>query len=317
MLAQVLIVAFVLCLGLTAATLLVSRQLLSTYDSEFLRHHFYYLVAFHAFAFYGLWGQVLARGLLSLVAVDSAVIEVVAGFLPVLGVPFLFISWLMLLAMAFSMFGKAVRTVWLSLHAVAFLALLLAAWIAVTLLQADPALPVANLPFIEAATMIGVELLYFSAFAVIAWRLGADAEADKRRILLRFAALLLGAFAARSLLAALVLVDVRLGALALLAYFASNLPSLLYLRANGDRLFAPVKAEQATKAGVEHVLDRHGVTRRERQIVEKICLGKTNKQIAEELFISVQTVKDHTHRIYGKIGVGSRMQLVQLLNAAK
>lgn len=65
------------------------------------------------------------------------------------------------------------------------------------------------------------------------------------------------------------------------------------------------------------MLDRCGVTRRERQIVEKICLGKTNKQIAEELFISVQTVKDHTHRIYGKIGVGSRMQLVQLLNAAK
>ena len=104
---------------------------------------------------------------------------------------------------------------------------------------------------------------------------------------------------------------------ALLAYFASNLPPLLYLRANADRLFAPVKAEQATKAGVEHVLDRYGVTRRERQIVEKICLGKTNKQIAEELFISVQTVKDHTHRIYGKIGVGSRMQLVQMMNAAK
>ena len=317
MLAQVLIVTFVLCLGLTAASLLVSRQLLSTYASEFLRLHFFYLVAFHAFAFYGLWGHVLARGLLSLIAVDSAVIEIVAGLLPVLGVPFLFISWLMLLGMAFSMFGKTVKTAWLLVHVVAFLALLLAAWGAISLLQADPPLPAANLPLIEAAAAIGVELLYFSAFLVIAWRLGAGAERDKRRIWLAFSGLLFGAFAARSLLASLVLVDARLGALALLAYFASNLPSLLYLRANADRLFAPVKAEQATPAGVEHVLDRYGVTRRERQIVEKICLGKTNKQIAEELFISVQTVKDHTHRIYGKIGVGSRMQLVQVMNAAK
>ena len=81
--------------------------------------------------------------------------------------------------------------------------------------------------------------------------------------------------------------------------------------------FAPVKAEQATKVGIEHALDRYGVTKRERQIVEKICLGKTNKQIAEELFISLQTVKDHTHRIYSKIGINSRMQLVQLMNAAK
>lgn len=317
MLAQVLIVTFVLCLGLAAACMLVSRQLLSTYASEFLRHHFYYLVAFHAFAFYGLWGQVLARGILSLIGANPAVVEVVAGLLPVLGVPFLFVSWLMLLGMAFSMFGQAVKTAWLSVHVAAFFILLLAAWAAISLLQADPPLPVANLPLVEAGAVIGVELLYFTAFLAIAWRLGAGAEAEKRRILLTFALLMFGAFAARSLLAGLVLVDMRLSAVALLAYFASNLPSLLYVRANADRLFAPVKAEQATKDGVEHVLDRYGVTRRERQIVEKICLGKTNKQIAEELFISVQTVKDHTHRIYGKIGVGSRMQLVQVLNAAK
>lgn len=108
-----------------------------------------------------------------------------------------------------------------------------------------------------------------------------------------------------------------MGAVALLAYFASNVPPLLFLRSNADRLFPPVKAEQPTKAGVERLLARCGFTRRERQIVEKICHGKTNKQIAEELFISVQTVEDHTHRIYGKVGVGSRMQLVQRLNAAK
>jgi DNA-binding NarL/FixJ family response regulator len=31
----------------------------------------------------------------------------------------------------------------------------------------------------------------------------------------------------------------------------------------------------------------------------------------------LQTVKDHTHRIYSKIGVNSRMQLVQMMNIAK
>lgn len=250
MLAQVLIVTFVLCLGLAALSILVSRQLLSTYASELLRHHFFYLAAFYAFAFYGLWGQVLARGLLSLVDVDGAVVEIVAGLLPVLGVPFLFVSWLMLLAMAFSMFGRSVKTQWLSIHVVALFALLVAAWAAISLLQADPPLPATNLPLIEAAAMIGVELLYFAAFFVVAWRLGAGAEADKRKIMLTFAALMCAAFVARSLLASLVLVDVRLSPVALLAYFASNVPPLLFLRANADRLFAPVKAEQATKAGV-------------------------------------------------------------------
>ena len=317
MFALALIVTFVLCLGLTAATVLVSRQLLSTYASEFLRHHFYYLAAVHAFAFYGLWGQILTRAVLGVVDTEVAVVNLVAVFVPVLGVPFLFVSWAMLVNMAGSMFGKAIKPRWHAVHLVVFGLLLLGAWTAVARLQAEPASPLDILGLIEAAALIGVELLYFAAFLVLVWRFRVVAEGDKRRVLLVFSALLCGAFVARSLLASLVLIDIRLGAVGLLVFHGSNLPALLYLRANADRVFAPVKAEHATKQGMEHVLDHYGVTKRERQIVQKICLGKTNKQIAEELFISLQTVKDHTHRIYSKIGVNSRVQLVQMMNVAK
>ena len=317
MLALVLVVTFVLCLGLTAATVLVSRQLHSTYASEFLKHHFYYLAAVHAFAFYGLWGQVLTRGVLAAVDTDAAVVNVVAVFVPVLGVPFLFVSWAMLVNMAGSMFGRTIEPKWHSAHVVVFGLLLLGAWTAIARMQAEPASPLDVLGVIEAAAMIGIELLYFSAFLILVLRFRVVAEGDKRRVLLVFSGLLCGAFVARSLLAALVLVDIRLGAIGLLAFHGSNLPALLYLRANADRVFPPVKAEHATKQGMEHVLDHYGVTKRERQIVQKICLGKTNKQIAEELFISLQTVKDHTHRIYSKMGVNSRVQLVQMMNTAK
>ena len=316
MFAQILILTFIFCLGLTVASVLISRQMLATYGAEFHRNHFYYLAAFHAFAFYSLWGQVLTRAVLAATGADAAVIELVAGFLPVFGVPFLFVSWLMLLSMAFSMFGKVFQTRWLLLHTGFFLVSLLGAWVAVRVLQGEEAAPVANLGLIEAGTMIGVELLYFAGFLALVVRLGAGFDGDKRRILLRFSALVFAGFAARSLLAGLVLVDVRLSPVTLLAYFASNLPALLYLRANADRAFQPVKAEQASKVGMEHVFERYGVTKRERQIVQKICLGKTNQQIANELFISLQTVKDHTHRIYSKIGINSRMQLVQMMNAA-
>jgi DNA-binding CsgD family transcriptional regulator len=316
MFAQILILTFVFCLGLTAATMLISRQLLSTYAAEFHRHHFYYLAAFHAFAFYSLWGQVLARALLASTDADAAVIELVAGFLPVFGVPFLFVSWLMLLSMAFSMFGKVFKTRWLLLHTGVFLGALLGAWVVFRVLQGDAASAVPNLGLIEAGTMIGAELLYFGGFLALVVRCGAGYDRDKRRILSRFSALLFAGFAARSLLAGLALVDIRLSPVTLLAYFASNLPALLYLRASADRAFQPVKAVQVSNAGMEHMFERYGVTKRERQIVQKICLGKTNQQIANELFISLQTVKDHTHRIYSKIGINSRMQLVQLMNSA-
>jgi DNA-binding CsgD family transcriptional regulator len=316
MLAQILVVTFVLCLALAAASLLLSRQLVTSYASELLRHHFYYLGAFYAFVFYGLWGQVLARGLLASLGTNTEVVEVVAGFIPMLGVPFLFVSWLMLVSMAFSMFGRTVGALWIWIHVGAFLLVLLGVWLGVAWAQ-EELTPAGNLGLVEALVMIALELGYFLGFLVLVWRLGSGFDPVKRRVLLTFAGLLFGAFVARSLLAGLVLVDVRLGAVALLGYFASNLAPLLYLRANADKAFEPMRAAEASPLGMEHVFERYGITRRERQIVEKVCLGKTNKQIADELFISLQTVKDHTHRIYSKIGINSRMQLVQVMNAAK
>ena len=44
----------------------------------------------------------------------------------------------------------------------------------------------------------------------------------------------------------------------------------------------------------------------------EICKGKTNQQIADDLFITLQTVKDHTHNIYKKVKVKNRVQLSQL-----
>ena len=55
------------------------------------------------------------------------------------------------------------------------------------------------------------------------------------------------------------------------------------------------------------------ISKREAEIVLEICTGKTNKAISEKLFITLQTVKDHTHRIYTKTGVKSRVQLANLV----
>lgn len=310
----ILIVTFVFCLAIAAAAALIGHQLISTYDTNFHKHYFYYLVAFYAFAFYGLWGQVLLEALLASLETETAVIETVASFLPVLGVPFLFVSWLMLINMAYSMHGRAMRPTVLSLHALALVLVLLGAWLLITLLATGSSVSTENLRLFEAIGLIGVELAYFAAFGAIVSRSTTGARERKDRVLGVFALLLLSGFLARALVGGLVAFDVRFTAPALLAYFASNFPPLFYLRSRSDDAFEPVKAEDASSAGMEQIFDRYGITKRERQIVQKICLGKTNQQVADELFIGLQTVKDHTHRIYSKIGIKSRMQLVQLMN---
>ena len=48
---------------------------------------------------------------------------------------------------------------------------------------------------------------------------------------------------------------------------------------------------------------------REREIVQLVAQGFRNREIGEKLFISEQTVKNHIHNIFDKIGVSDRLEL--------
>lgn len=54
------------------------------------------------------------------------------------------------------------------------------------------------------------------------------------------------------------------------------------------------------------------LTAREREVLERIARGLTNKEIARELDISPATVKVHVERIIGKLGVADRTQAAVL-----
>jgi len=55
-----------------------------------------------------------------------------------------------------------------------------------------------------------------------------------------------------------------------------------------------------------------GVTPREREILELIANGMSNREIAEKLFVSENTVKTHSSRLFDKLGAKRRTQAVQL-----
>lgn len=54
---------------------------------------------------------------------------------------------------------------------------------------------------------------------------------------------------------------------------------------------------------------RSPLSNREREIVALVAQGYRNKEIAEKLFISEQTVKNHLHNIFDKLGVSDRLEL--------
>jgi two-component system, NarL family, nitrate/nitrite response regulator NarL len=53
----------------------------------------------------------------------------------------------------------------------------------------------------------------------------------------------------------------------------------------------------------------YGLTRRELDIIAKIVVGRSNREMSEEFSISERTVKHHLTNIFDKLGVTSRLQL--------
>ncbi|MFN6122806.1 MAG: response regulator transcription factor, partial [Actinomycetes bacterium] len=52
------------------------------------------------------------------------------------------------------------------------------------------------------------------------------------------------------------------------------------------------------------------LTRTERQVVELVARGRSNAEIAAELHLSVRTVESNLTRVYRKLGVRSRAELI-------
>ncbi len=91
-----------------------------------------------------------------------------------------------------------------------------------------------------------------------------------------------------------------------------NALPILYLGWFAERFHERPSIDWSTDEDAAEIFERFGITPREREIVQLICSGKTNREIADELFISLQTVKDHAYRIFRKTGVRNRVQLANL-----
>jgi len=55
-----------------------------------------------------------------------------------------------------------------------------------------------------------------------------------------------------------------------------------------------------------------GITRREFEILELIAQGMSNREIAGRLYVSENTIKTHSSRVFDKLGAKRRTQAVQL-----
>jgi len=62
----------------------------------------------------------------------------------------------------------------------------------------------------------------------------------------------------------------------------------------------------------EEKREQLGITRRELEVLELMAQGMSNREIAGRLFVSENTIKTHSSRVFDKLGARRRTQAVQL-----
>ncbi len=303
MLNYVILILFVFSAAFAATGVLLSRRLRLKCDAEFLTTHFYFLIFMLTFGAYGLWGQMLIRGLIASLVNEQAV-ERISGIITFIGMPFLTISWFMLIRMAREMAGALVQR-WLLPLFIGFNALtILAFGFAIHYFQE-----------LRATDLVRYYYLIFNTLYFLTATLLLLPAGDFKKLIGRDRRILAAGLEIWTIAQAIILWfyrdNVWLALSFIFIFFGGLLLFPVYLSYFAD--FKPFKMVEETTIPFESFCKKYEISPRESEIILHLCKGLTNKDISDKLFISIQTVKDHTHRIYLKTMVRNRTELANLV----
>lgn len=295
--------SFVVSLGLVVFGLMTAYRLKKQEENPFAASLFYYAVFMTAFGFYSIWSYLAIRFLLThVISSPDTLLNVVAIF-PFLGFPLLLVGWYLFIQFCFELNGKKLKgIVSIAYFLTCVLIFLVLANYFRTHLVQDEAVRLSLLFKSFAVTNLLVVSLGSLIFLVARQNKQPNLHKQTLAVLLLVPTLFatIALFMASSHWIVVILF--------VLFYFShiAMAPAWLY--------FKTARVPTARDDDFPGFCERFEITKREAEIIREICRGKTNQAIADSLFITVQTVKDHAHRIYTKTGVKNRVQLTNLVN---
>jgi DNA-binding CsgD family transcriptional regulator len=305
MLKYLVYLIFILSVALTAGGIILTSRLRNKYKSDIFSTLLYFQVFIFTFGFYGIWGQIVIKSFLAFY-ISEALLQRFTGIAMLLGLPFLVFAWLMLIQFSLSTSGRR-KSKWLVFW---FLLsnFLIIFGVGYLISKTDEKMPL----YLIKNYFIFMNLLYSVVASLIIGfpRKGRSVIHDYDRKIIVPALIIIAAATCVPLI--FYSTQSWLGLIFIMAFFAGNAFLPVYL--NYGTLLSAFTTEEAEKDfSFEEFCRKFEVSPRETDIVREICNGLSNKEISDKLFISLQTVKDHTHRIYIKTNVKSRVQLITLV----
>ena len=300
------VVTFILSAGMSALGILVSVQLYQRHKKPVLAVLLYQQIFLFSFLIYSIWGNITLRILISDIQLSEEISSKLAFFIPIIGIPFMVVSWFMLLKFALKLNGvDSTKT----FGFIFFPTLVALVTIFAVLYQREIIPNPGNADLFVIRILSGLNLFIHLLFLLIFLRNRKQStEIKETGFSRKHAILFFGA------------VVVYSAAMSFFNFFGfiSTCIAIALIFAAG--IFIPLTinfrnkfSDEKQNMDFEAFCGTYEISKREAEIIREICSGKSNKAIAEKLFITLQTVKDHNHRIFTKTGVKSRVQLSNLV----
>lgn len=298
------LIIFISCAGMAAGAILLTSRLMKEYTVPYARPLFYYIIFMFAFGFYGIWGQFIIFTVAGS-RLTPDMLSTVSAVSLLLGLPFLVIGWMMLLRFGAECAGLRLKGYVYALSIAVNLGIIVLIGYTSGDTVFSEALPLFKYYYSGA-------VLFFALITGLMLLTGTSSSLIKTDRMILAGLSLAGALAQSAVLLLLPHSVWMALAFAFLLFAATALLPL-YIVYNADLQSYQLPEELKPLRGIEDFCISHEISPREADIIREICNGLSNKEIADKLFISLQTVKDHTSRIYTKTNVRNRMQLMTLV----
>lgn len=298
---------------------LFAYNFFKTFKFDYLQTYTYYLILFYVYGLYGLLGTFLSRTILQNLQSPAPVIEAFGYYIPFLGVPFLMAAWYMFIKFCNELVDKKPSskfTLGYFLFQVIFFFIYGFIVFNYSRNEAEKFQQVTFLILISFAVIESITLIL--ALSQIYFFRKKIKDISRRKAAVNFAHINLSVHSVTIALSLLSTGNTIMAGIYLFVYFTGNIPPLLYLGMYLHK-YDKIRSSKVPSDDLDFnsLVINFGISKRELELIELICQGKTNKEISEALFITLQTVKDHIHHIFQKTGVRNRVELMNILTESR
>ena len=292
-----------------------SFRLMKRYRISFTSNFFYYMVFLYIFGTYSLAGAGILEHLLIKMEIDLKVIHSARLYAIFLGIPFLALAKFMFLRSITEFFQKKPATTFIIFYFLILTAVFVLFGVYMIRLTYFDLGEYRGFILLQRWVFIGFTwAIYLSAFLYILFFSAVISDLPAKKHIRVFGAWYLAFMVLCITSLALTGYNALFRQLFLLVFLSWHLIPILFLNVYLNKYQEPERMlPDDFETSLLAFAEEHDISKREYEVVRLICRGLSNQEISETLFISLQTVKDHTHRIFVKTGVRNRVQLSNMI----